>query len=69
MAMFPERYFCSRRLLLPRYDKINRVTCPDLVNIERPPSVDAPALFETAVRSFNASPLLWIAAITVSALG
>src|SRR4051812_37810729 len=68
IAIFPDRYFCSRVLLLPRYDRMHRSTCPDRVSGERPPAPDAPALLDTAVRLVRESPRLWRAVMIVSAV-
>lgn len=50
MAIFPARYFCSRALLLPRYERVSRLTCPACVSVASPPLFGAPALFEIAVK-------------------
>lgn len=50
MAISPVRYFFSRILLLPRYDRMSRSTCPSLVRMLSPPLPSTPALLDTAVR-------------------
>jgi hypothetical protein len=67
MAIFPVKYFCSRGLLFPRYERINLSTWPERVSGDRPPGPEAPALFETAVSECkDSTPLRRMALIRVS---
>lgn len=67
MEILPVKYFCSSALLLPRYDRISRLTWPACVSVDSPPFPGAPALFEIAIKECRFSgPRRLIADIIVS---
>lgn len=66
MAISPERYFLSRSLLFPKYDRMHFASCPDCTS-DASPAVPAPALLETAVRLLSEwTPRRRMAAMRVS---
>lgn len=67
-AISPPKYFFSKILLFPRYDRISRLTWPVWMSVARPPLSGTPALLDTAVKECRSwRPRRAIAAIRVSA--